>query len=634
MSTFVKRGQPHRKSIGAALFVGAAWAVLMGTLWFFFRDGGPEDGHLLHFLGRFHVIAVHLPVGIILLIPILEIASRFPSLKHLRGALPFVLWIGFFAGIAATALGFVLMGSEGTGGKAMELHLWTGLSVVLFTFLSLVFLLRQHTALYLLALAASVVTVSAAGHFGGAMVHETDYLAEHAPEKLKPLLLAGLGSNGDSDSAENSPAIGDSGPGGDGSPETGETGETGDGETAESTPPPPLAEQSAYTALVAPILEAKCNECHNENKIKGKLRLDTHELILAGAEGSDFPTVVPGDVEESELIFRSTLPEDDPDYMPPKGEGLSPEEIEILSLWIAKGATTELTVAGLGDDPGIEETAVAVLAGLAGEGDDDTALAEGSPATKSEWESLGEEEQQRRLGELAEAAERHQFSVMPLSAEDDRLRINVVNAARTFGDEQLALLEPVAERVAWLNVARSQVTDEGLKTVGRMRNLERLHLENTGVTSTGIAHLANLTSLEYLNLYGTGVDDGIFAVLERMPNLRKLYLWDTRVDPAAARAHEQRVNLEINTGTQLAEASESPAPEAKAPGKKAAGKNAADAPKEKKVQANNASPPKKEEKTPKKKEAPKNSPEKDAKPPKTKQTPVAKENKAPPAAAK
>jgi len=513
MSSFVQHSSPTPKEIRVAVVLTALWAIGIGILWFVFRRYDGEGGGFWNFAGRLHVIAVHLPVGILMLAALLELASRFPAYRPVRQAMPLVLLIGLLSGIGATVLGYLLMGLEGVIGRAMDLHLWTGLSVVVFTFFALLFRLLEKPFLYVASLLASLGAVSAAGHYGGSMVHEADYLSEHAPEFLHPLLLAGLGP-------EQDPAI---------------------EEVAEGTP---VEEINVYAAIVAPIMEAKCNECHNANKIKGDLRLDTHELMMAGSEGSDFPTVIPRNATDSELIVRVTLPEDDSDFMPPKGEPLTPDEIELLELWIEAGATTELLVADLADDPGVLDLANAFLArNRQGE----QTLSEWKPV----WDSLSGEEQQSRLADVRDAAAQFNFSVMPISADDDRLRVNVINSASTFGDEQLALLEPVAERIAWLDLARSAVSDDGLRLVGRMRNLERLHLENTRISSAGVAHLAPLAGLRYLNLYGTQVDNEIFAHLEGMPHLQKLFVWQTGVDPSAARRFEEKVNLQINTGAEL-----------------------------------------------------------------------------------
>jgi len=501
----------------------------------------------LNFIARFHVLVVHFPIGIIVIALVMEVLSNLTAFAHLSRTIPFMLWMSLFGSIAATVMGFLLMSLEDEAGRAMDLHMYFGLAVVVFTLLALVLYIAGKNALYSLSLLLAVFTTLASGHFGGALVHDEDYLTEFAPEVVKPLMEVGLGIPHESPTAVEGL-------------ETDEPAET------------PLPEQNVYADFVVPILDAKCNECHNENKIKGKLRMDTHELLLAGAEGSDYPTVLPGDAEESEAIVRVTLDQDDDDFMPPKGDPLTPEEIELLSLWINAGATTTTTIADLGDDPGIEATALAVAAQLSASKDSaDLAVA----ASESVWDTLTPEEQETRMKEVNAAADRYHFSIMPISAEDDRLRVNVINASKEFGDEQLSLLEPVADRIVWLDLARSQVTDSGLDTVGKMPALERLHLENTKVTDDGIAKLAALKELEYINLYGTEVGNPIFETFKELPRLKKAYVWQTKVDPAEARAFERSVNLEINTGIDLAatpppavEEKAEPAPAEKAPEKK------------------------------------------------------------------
>ncbi|MEX2580067.1 MAG: c-type cytochrome domain-containing protein [Verrucomicrobiales bacterium] len=536
MSTFIKRESPRPTGVKFAWICGLIWALLVAAIWIAYRNADGEGGGLLNFVARFHVVLVHFPIGIVMLALIMEGLSYFTAFSHLRNSIPFTLWLALFGTIGATVLGYLLMRVEDYGGRAMTFHMWFGLSVVVLVLLSLIFYLAGRKALYTLSLVGAVFTTVAAGHFGGAMTHDSDYLTEYAPEAAKPLLTLGLASR----QAE---------PAHDHSEEAEGTAVTAAVEEPEPEPEKALGEQVVYTSLVVPILEAKCNDCHNENKIKGKLRMDTHELLMAGAEGSDFPTIIPGNADDSELIIRVSLPEDDSDFMPTKGENLTSEELEILRLWIDAGAGAETTLAELGDDPSIEATALAVAA-LHAESEKEGGDA-GVAIFQSVWDTLSPEEREMRMNEVMAAAERYRFSVMPVSAEDDRLRVNVINAAGEFGDEEIKFLEPVADRIVWLDLARSQITDEAMKTVGKMRALERLHLENTKVTDTGIAELSALVKLEYLNLYGTEVGDGIFATFENMPELKKVYLWQTNVDPSVARAYERAVNLEINTGVEV-----------------------------------------------------------------------------------
>lgn len=89
-------------------------------------------------------------------------------------------------------------------------------------------------------------------------------------------------------------------------------------------------------AQVRAILESKCLECHNPNKVKGDLLMDTAEAMMKG--GDSGPSLVAGKPEESELLKRVLLPADHDDIMPPKGGPLAAAETEVLKRWIAEGA--------------------------------------------------------------------------------------------------------------------------------------------------------------------------------------------------------------------------------------------------------------------------------------------------------
>lgn len=528
MSNFVKRGSdpdPRVKFLSVALAVVLAlfWGALIAGIWWFFDTReNTFAGGILNWVSRFHVLLVHLPVGMIFLVIALELFGKLPGFHHIREATVFTLWLSLLGAILATLLGFLLMEVEDVSGKAMTYHLWTGLAVVVLSLLALIFKIRGHGFIYGITLLACAFSISAAGHYGGAMVHGSDYLSKHAPEYVKPVMLAGLS---DAHAGEEIP-------------------------DAEEVVEVKMEDKNVYSTYIHPILEKSCNECHNENKIKGKLRMDTHELLMAGADGSDYPTVVPGDPNESELIVRVTLPKDNDEFMPPKGDGLTDDEIKLLELWINAGAGTDLTVAQLGDDPSIFTTVTAVDATFS---EDFAAVVDevNQPTLEAIWNTLSEEEREARIAAVQTEAERLNISVMPVSAEDSRLRVNVLNGADGFGDEQIAMFEPVAERIVWLNLAKSQITDEGLKTVGKMIGLEKLHLENTPITDAGIAHLSALSRLEYLNLYDTKVTNQIFDTMKKMSSLRKVYVWQTDVDPEEARRFEESVNLEVNTGIDL-----------------------------------------------------------------------------------
>src|SRR5438128_4273311 len=101
--------------------------------------------------------------------------------------------------------------------------------------------------------------------------------------------------------------------------------------------PPAVARQIDFAHDIQPILESACLRCHEPEKAKGKLLLDTREHALKGGENG--PDILPGASVKSPLIhFVARLVEES--EMPPvgKGEPLTGEQVGRLRAWIDQGA--------------------------------------------------------------------------------------------------------------------------------------------------------------------------------------------------------------------------------------------------------------------------------------------------------
>ncbi|MEM1296310.1 MAG: DUF1553 domain-containing protein, partial [Verrucomicrobiota bacterium] len=92
---------------------------------------------------------------------------------------------------------------------------------------------------------------------------------------------------------------------------------------------------TGFHAKIEPLLAEHCYRCHGE-KEKGGLNLQIRELALQGGD-SEFPAIVPGKPHES-FLMNVVGPDAGDDKMPPKGEGLSSEQIATLGVWIEQGA--------------------------------------------------------------------------------------------------------------------------------------------------------------------------------------------------------------------------------------------------------------------------------------------------------
>ena len=89
-----------------------------------------------------------------------------------------------------------------------------------------------------------------------------------------------------------------------------------------------------FVHQIMPILKKNCAECHTDGQKKGGLDMNTRTSFLAGGENGKI--AVPGKPAES-YFLEAIQSEDSDERMPPKGDGLSAEEIKMLTTWVAEG---------------------------------------------------------------------------------------------------------------------------------------------------------------------------------------------------------------------------------------------------------------------------------------------------------
>jgi hypothetical protein len=87
---------------------------------------------------------------------------------------------------------------------------------------------------------------------------------------------------------------------------------------------------------VRPILKQHCFKCHGTIKQQGGLRFDHRDGAIREGDSGE-KSIVPGSAEASELI-RRVISDDESFQMPPEGERLTAEEIDLLRRWIDGGA--------------------------------------------------------------------------------------------------------------------------------------------------------------------------------------------------------------------------------------------------------------------------------------------------------
>lgn len=261
------------------------------------------------------------------------------------------------------------------------------------------------------------------------------------------------------------------------------------------------AETSFYAERVAPILDQHCVACHGSEKVKGKLRVDTFAHLLKG--GSDGAVVKAGDAKSSELFRRITLPKDDEDVMPADGKPLlSANEIKVLELWIAGGASETAPSSAFPGAPALKKKAEVV-------------------ALTGDWRP--------RAAEIAALEKATGLRLVPRSQlATDGLLLRTASAPSRCDDSALAKLAPLKDFIVEAELARTKVTDAGLKELGTWTNLRDVDLTKTKITSAGVAALVALKKLEVVNLTNTAVDAEGAAALKKAPAIRQVWLFGTK----------------------------------------------------------------------------------------------------------
>lgn len=256
--------------------------------------------NFLYFLGRFHVLVLHLPIGIAVALFVLEWASRKEKYRYLAVASPFLWGAMAISALATACLGYLHFSEGGFVGDSASQHRTFGTLVALVA--ALVAFVRTsgfaeaYKPVFFPASIVLLLLVTITGHFGGNLTHGSSYLVEYAPQPLRS--LAGL------------------------------------------APRRKVASVSAadpFLDVVGPMFVNRCGSCHSADKRENDLNLSTYESAMRGSENGK--VIVPRDPQMSELLRRISLDPKDDEFMPDEGKTpLTARQVDIIRWWIGAGA--------------------------------------------------------------------------------------------------------------------------------------------------------------------------------------------------------------------------------------------------------------------------------------------------------
>ena len=507
----------RRRPWGLTFFGLLAVAALVAMPIIAGEPGARELPDIVRFLGHFHPAVLHLPIGVFVLILLQELGLIFfrRSRENAAESL-FPMFFGAASAILAVIAGFLLYhGHAGDyAGEALaDRHLWGGLAFAVAAVLTFIVkawtvALGSNPAWYRLMLFASVGVMGFASHDGASLTHGSDYLTKYAPDPLRKIL--GIEPRGAKSTAAD---------------------------------PAPAADPVVYANIVAPILERRCVQCHKPGKVKGKLRMDTFEMLVKG--GSEGPAIEPGSSAKSNIVIRIELPEDDDERMPPDGKpGLNAEELAVLKWWLDSGADPQKTISQLA--PPVEiQAAIAKLDTAPKEKPAESATGHaGAPKSAVAGDAL--------KAAVAGLAKQFPGALAFESQQSPYVTFTAVSLRGKLDDQTFEPLAPLFPHLVTVDLSATKITDKSVAALAAASKLRQIRLAETGITDAAIDSLLAIQSLESVNFYGTKVTDAGVLKLAGLPNLKRLYVWQTAVTPEAIKDLKQKLpGCEIIAGATL-----------------------------------------------------------------------------------
>ncbi len=457
--------------------------------------------------GPFHMVLLHLPIGALTAIWFLEFLLEKNDDKHKNQAIG-LLHLLLLLSCGLTVVLGLSYEEFGQYGDEIEQHEFWGLifaGCIVATYLCYWIHRklgkRSSKLFYMLALLAATITMAITAHQGGELVHGKGFLSkpfkDEKREAVVPTPLLDESSNKNTDqarivtqattiSALNAPMV-----------------DAINGADRIDPITTPIAELVQTPRVLDPrialfeasqaIFERNCYKCHGATKQKGGYRLDEQHSINLGGK-SKLPAIVPGNVEQSELMYRMLLPHDDDDAMPPEEKDpVSPQDIDLVRQWIEAGAYWP-------DEA--ELSAAASDTVKTGDADTDLLIEQISrTGVKAEYNAWGD--------------------------ESIRIDLGVVGPGQL--NQAIQQLSGFRNKLTWLDCSELALSSDFFQQLEQCINLQRLHLNGTNVTDKQLDTLSQLADLNYLNLYNTQISDAGLESLHASSSLRKIFLSQTQV---------------------------------------------------------------------------------------------------------
>ncbi len=423
----------------------------------------------LDYLGKFHPVVLHLPIGALVFTFIIAIVALKDD-KPFRSTIKMGLIFSFFGALVSSILGYLLYQAGGYEEAAVQNHMilgWvtTASIAVLWALFEQVSFKKRFFPFFVM----NVIVLSVTGHYGGQITHGQQYLA--LPQEEEKVITINIDSI------------------------------------------------QLYDQAVAKIFDRKCVSCHNFSKRKGGLALHQPLAILEGGE-LGLPYTV-GNAVKSRIIEYAELPLEDDLHMPPQGRPqLTPSELKVLAYWIDEGANFDGTISFRSFPEEVQQSFAQFL-----------------PKKLPDVEPL--------KASILLRLQKMDFRVSPYTADTPFIQAKFMG--ESLSSKALNALLDAADQLIELELPNVELPEGFWKEITSFSNLLKLKLDGTNVQDQ---HLQKLNSLplQSLNIARTQISPiGVKSLLEHT-SLENVYAWNTKIASKEEKLLQEQTQIKLVFG--------------------------------------------------------------------------------------
>ncbi|NNC70292.1 MAG: hypothetical protein HKN90_05650, partial [Flavobacteriaceae bacterium] len=390
---------------------------------------GEEVPRIVLFFGRFHPVLLHIPIGVLLVTFFIDIKGRLQK-NYSENTIRSMLGFAAFFSVITSLLGYFLSLEGGYEQTILDYHFYLGL-ITTILIISLYYLSKKidyhQSKVFLSVFIFSILSLIITGHFGSVLTHGENFLTEYTKPEKKSITITVVDS------------------------------------------------LRLYNDVIVKILDQKCYQCHNSNKMKGGLSLNSKKGILQGGESGE--VIYIGNAHKSIMYQQFLLPITDEKHMPPEGKPqLSKDEIWMLKYWIDTNLDFDNYVSNVEQNDTLQRILANYLVF------DKKVIPKADPDDLAELQSLG-------------------FMINELVPGSSELHIKYVK--KEIAKNQLSKLKTIKKQIIELDLSNTNVTDGITGVIANLSNLKTLRLDNSKISDGTLKKLKNLKNLEVLNLYNT-----------------------------------------------------------------------------------------------------------------------------------